>query len=57
VEIDRLFVEGKLNDGIIELNYVSSGNQVADVLTKGLGVQECNLACNKMRMIDIYHPS
>uniref|UniRef100_A0A8R7UCU5 Reverse transcriptase Ty1/copia-type domain-containing protein n=1 Tax=Triticum urartu TaxID=4572 RepID=A0A8R7UCU5_TRIUA len=57
VEIDRFFIKEKLDEGIIELNYVSSGNQVADSLTKGLGVKECNLACNKMGMIDIYHPS
>ena len=57
VEIDRFFIKRKLDEGIIELNYVSSGNQVADSLTKGLGVKECNLACNKMGMIDIYHPS
>ena len=57
VEIDRFFIKGKLDEGIIELKHVSSENQVADSLTKGLGAKECNLACNKMGMIDIYHPS
>lgn len=47
VEIDPLFIKGKFYDGIIQLNHVISGNQVADGLTKGFGVKEHNLACNK----------
>jgi hypothetical protein len=57
VEIDHFFIKEKLDDGTIELSHVSSSNQVADCLTKALGVKECNIACNKMGMIDIYHPS
>jgi len=57
VEIDRFFIKEKLDDGTIELSHILSSNQVADCLTKGLGVKECNVACNKMGMIDIYHPS
>src|SRR6266508_3634192 len=57
VEIDRFFLKEKLDDGTLELSYVSSGSQVADCLTKGLGVKKCNMSCNKMGMIDIYHPS
>ena len=57
VEIDRFFIKEKLDAGIIKISYVSSGQQVADCLTKGLGTKECNWACDKMGMIDIYHPS
>ena len=57
VEIDRFFIKEKLDAGIISLSHVSSGQQIADCLTKGLGTRECNLACDKMRLIDIYHPS
>lgn len=57
VEINRFFIKEKLDAGIIKLDYVTSGQQVADCLTKGLRTRECNLACNKMGMIDIYHPS
>ena len=57
VEIDMFFIKEKIDAGIIALDYVSSGQQVADCLTKGLGTKECNLACDKMGMIDIYHPS
>ena len=57
VEIDRFFIKEKLDSGIIELSHVNSGGQVADCLTKSLGVKECNVTCNKMGMIDRYHPS
>jgi len=57
VEIDRFFIKEKLDDGTIELRYVNSGGQIADSLTKGLGGKDCNAACDKMGMIDIYHPS
>jgi len=53
VEIDRFFIK---ENGILELIHVNSGGQIADCLTKGLGVKECNLACSNMGMIDIYHP-
>jgi hypothetical protein len=57
VEIDRFFIKEKIDAGIVSLAYVRSGQQVADCLTKELGTQECNLACAKMGMIEIYHPS
>ena len=57
VEIDRFFIKEKLDEGIPEISHVNSGGQIADCLTKGLGVKEYNLACSKMGMIDIYHPS
>ena len=57
VEIDRLFIKERLDDGTLKLSHVASSEQVADCLTKGLGVNECMLACNKMGMIDIYRPS
>jgi hypothetical protein len=57
IEIDRFFIKEKLDAGIIKIEHVSSGQQLADCLTKGLGTKECNLACDKMGMIDIYHPS
>jgi hypothetical protein len=41
VEIDFFFIEEKLDDGIIRINHVNSGGQIADCLTKGLGVKEC----------------
>jgi hypothetical protein len=57
VKIDQFFIKEKMEAIIIKISYVSSGHQVADYLTKELGTKECNLACDKMGMIDIYHPS
>jgi len=57
VEIDRFFIKEKIDNGTLKLSHIASGEQVADCLTKGLGVKECILACNKMGMIDIYRPS
>ena len=54
MEIDRFFIKEKIDDGILELSHVNSCNQVADCLTKDLGVKECNLACNKMGMVDFF---
>jgi hypothetical protein len=57
VEIDRFFINEKLDEGIIRINHVNLGGQIADCLTKCLGVKECSSACDKMGMIDIYHLS
>ena len=57
VEIDRFFIKEKLDEGILKLGFVMSGEQVADCLTKALSVGECTSSCNKMGMIDIYRPS
>ena len=57
VEIDRFFIKEKLDVGIINLTHVSSEQHFADYLTKGLGTKDCNLAYDKMGLIDIYHPS
>jgi hypothetical protein len=57
VEIDPFFLKEKLDVGIIKIAHVSSEQHVVDCLTKGLESKECNLPCDKMRMIDIYHPS
>ena len=57
MDIDRFFIKEKLDNGTLKLSHIASGEQVADCLTKGLGVKECISACNKMGMIDIYRPS
>ena len=57
IEIDRFFIKEKLDAGIIKIDHVSTGQQIADCLTKGLAPKECDRACDKMGMIDIYHPS
>jgi hypothetical protein len=36
IEIDIFFIKEKLDAGIIKISYVSTGQQIADCLTKGL---------------------
>jgi hypothetical protein len=36
IEIDRFFIKEKLNSGLLELGHVSTRDQAADCLTKGL---------------------
>ena len=57
IEIDRFFIKEHLNSKTLVLEYIRSGEQLADVLTKGLGVREHENFCNKIGMIDIYRPS
>jgi hypothetical protein len=57
VEIDRFFIKEKLDNGTLELSHVNSRDQIVDCLTKGLRVKKCQTLCNKIGMIDIYHPS
>ena len=57
VEIDRFFIKERLEEGTLKVSHVTSGEQITNCLTKGLRSKECSVACNKMGMIDIYHPS
>jgi hypothetical protein len=57
VEIDRFFIKEKFDARIISLSHINSRQQIVDCLTKSLGTKDCNLACDKMGLIDIYHPS
>jgi hypothetical protein len=57
VEIDRFFIKEQLDEGTLKLSHVNSRGQIVDFLTKGLGVKECSLVCDKMGMTYIYHSS
>jgi hypothetical protein len=54
--IDSLSKE-RIGEGTLKLSHINSRGQIADCVTKGFGVKECSLAYDKMRMLDIYHPS
>ena len=56
VEIDRHFIKEKIEVGLINLSHVSSSNQVADILTKGLVGHQFKEFISKLGMKDIYHP-
>lgn len=55
IEIDCHFIRDKIKAGIIQTVYVSTHDQLADLLTKGLGhVQHIHLL-NKMGVLNILH--
>ena len=57
VEIDRHFIKEKIDLGVICMTYVSTKQQVADILTKGLPKQSFEILVDKLRMINIYSPA
>ena len=57
VEIDRHFIKEKLTSGAICMPCVRSGDQLADVLTKGLGIKPFRDILDKLGMRDIFAPT
>ncbi|KAI3450100.1 hypothetical protein Pfo_006765, partial [Paulownia fortunei] len=54
VEIDRHFIKEKLESGIINAIYVPTGQQTADLFTKGLLRHTFEYLVGKLGMINIY---
>ena len=57
IEIDCHFIREKIQSGIISTNYVSSNNQLADVLTKSLRGPRIDFIFNKLGAYDVYAPT
>ena len=57
IEIDRHFIREKLAEGLLQVDFVRSENQLADVLTKGVSVVSFEKLCSKMGLINIFAPS
>ena len=57
VEIDRHFIKENLNSGKICTPFVKSGEQLADVLTKGLACRPFHFILSKLGMRDIFAPA
>jgi len=57
VGIDRHFIREKLEDGTLQISFVKSSDQLADVLTKGINVVVFDKLCDKMGLRDIFAPS
>jgi hypothetical protein len=52
IEIDRFFIKEKLNSRLLELGHVSTKDQAADCLTKGLNSLDLARGCDKMGLVD-----
>nr|GEW34564.1 putative copia-type protein [Tanacetum cinerariifolium] len=48
VEVDRYFIKEKLEAGIIELQFVKSSDQLADILTKAVGTDIFHKCLSKL---------
>ena len=57
IEIDRHFIKEKMDEGVIQVCFVRSGDQLADVLTKGVCSVTFMRICSKMGLLDIFAPS
>ena len=57
VEIDCYFIKEKLNNGKICTPFVKSGEQLADILTKGLASWSFHFIYSKLGMRDIFVPA
>ena len=57
VEVDRHFIKDHLNQGIINLPFVSSQTQLADILIKAVSGKIFHSSLGKLRMIDIHLPT
>jgi len=54
VRIDRHFVKQELESSNIELTYVPTEDQQADILTKAMGKQSFESIRSKLGIFDIY---
>ncbi|KAK4269661.1 hypothetical protein QN277_022789 [Acacia crassicarpa] len=57
VEIDRHFIREKVDKGIVDLRYIPSKEQTADILTKGLPKDGFEYLIGKLNLIYIYRPT
>ncbi|GMI70425.1 cysteine-rich RLK (RECEPTOR-like protein kinase) 8 [Hibiscus trionum] len=56
IEIDCHFVREKIQKGIIRTDYIPSAEQLADIMTKALGVQQHKYLMNKLGIKDVFKP-
>ena len=54
VEVDHHFIKEKIEGGMLNVDYVLTREQVADILTKRLPHQNFNELTSKRRLLDKY---
>ena len=57
IEVDRHFIKENLEAGIIWIPFVTTKEQTADILTKGLFRQVFEKMIDKLGMYDIHAPT
>ncbi|KAA3474440.1 hypothetical protein EPI10_024732 [Gossypium australe] len=56
-EIDCHFVQDKIQDRLVRIQHVRTTEQLADLMTKALGVQQHEFLASKLGVNDLYLPS
>jgi hypothetical protein len=56
IEVSKHFIKQNLEENIISLPFVRTGNQLADILTKGVSSTTFHDTLGKLDMTDIYAP-
>ena len=55
VEVDRHFIKEKIDEGVLEVSYIPTTQQTADILTKVLHTPAFERLIDKLGMTNIYH--
>ena len=53
-EIDVHLVREEVASGVIRTEKIHTTQQIADVLTKGLDIEQHNVLCDKLGMLDMF---
>ncbi|GKA24021.1 hypothetical protein Tco_0710054 [Tanacetum coccineum] len=53
-EIDVHLVREKVASGVIKTEKIHTTQQIADILTKGLDIEQHKILCGKLRMLDMF---
>nr|XP_016490919.1 PREDICTED: uncharacterized mitochondrial protein AtMg00810-like [Nicotiana tabacum] len=56
IKLDCHFVHEKIKSGLILPHHISSAQQLADLLTKGLPAAQHQLLLSKLGVFDVFHP-
>ena len=57
IEIDRHFISEKVNNGIVQLSYVSTKIHIADILTKAIPRVSFDELNSRPTLYNIYNPT
>ena len=57
VEFDQYFIKEKIESGVLDISYVSTKEQVANVSTKGLSRSNFKYMVGKLGMLNIFCPA
>ena len=57
IEVDCHFILEKIQENLIFIGYMKTGEQLGDIYTKALNGTRVEYFCNKLGMINIYAPT